>query len=292
MLPVVFIIFALISILLAKKSFSPINKIVELADEISASKLHQRLSYQADPDDELGKLKTTLNNLFERLEFQVDQISQFSDNASHQLMTPLTSLKTEIDYLKKNRPDRNDLEESLEILKSQTDKLISIVRTMLILSRDCKDCHDEKSVFELKNLIEEDVIIHYKKDNISFDITQGIYIRGRAEYFSQALQNIINNAIKYSERGSDVHVKSILENNEVTISIEDIGAGISTEDKEKIFTRFFRGHWAEDSGIKGYGLGLSLVKSVVERMSGKIEISDNHPQGTIFKMILPVIELE
>jgi signal transduction histidine kinase len=72
----------------------------------------------------------------------------------------------------------------------------------------------------------------------------------------------------------------------------DTGRGISDEEKEKIFTRFYRGDWAEESGIKGYGLGLSLVKSVVERMAGEIIIKDNQPGGTIFKVILPVLKLE
>jgi signal transduction histidine kinase len=292
MLPAVFIIFALISLVLAKKSFSPVNKIVELANEISASKLDQRLFYEADPDDELGKLKTTLNNLFERLESQVDQISQFSDNASHQLMTPLTSVKTEIDYLMKNSLGETERRESLEVLKTQTDRLINIVRTMLLLSKDCEECHDEKSVFDLKNLFDEEILSHYMKGNVSFNIDAGIYIRGKAEYFSQAIQNVINNAIKYSEEKSEVVVRTVLENKQVIISVEDKGRGISDDDREKIFTRFYRGYWAEDSGIKGYGLGLSLVKSVVERMSGTIKIEDNDPKGTIFKIILPVLELE
>ena len=137
------------SILLAKKSYHPINKIIELANKISATNLSERLEYEANPNDELGRLNETLNSLFNRLENQIDQISHFTDNASHQLMTPLTAIKTELEYILKREHPIDEYKETCNILKSQTDRMISMVKTMLIMSRGCNKCTKSKNVFQL-----------------------------------------------------------------------------------------------------------------------------------------------
>ena len=135
LLPIIVLAIIYLSIFLAKKSYNPINRIIDLSNSISATNLSKRLDYNAEPDDELGKLKNTLNSLFERLEDQIKEISQFTDNASHQLMTPLTAIKTELDYILKRDHTVEEYRDTCNILKDQADRMIVMVRTMLIMSR-------------------------------------------------------------------------------------------------------------------------------------------------------------
>ena len=288
--PFFLLIFVLISYFFVKKSFAPINRIIDLANEISASNISKRLTYQADQNDELGRLKTTLNNLFDRLEYQINQIAHFSDNASHQLMTPLTSLKTEIEFLSKQNKFEPEEKESLKILHEQTERMISIVRTMLILSKDADNCGCLNSVFNFSKLLEE-LRKLFNNNRIEFEFENNIFIRGRGDYFSLVMQNLIDNALKYSDEDQKVFVNVSESNSMIRISVEDFGIGISDDEKEKIFDRFFRGAISEHN-TSGYGLGLTLVKSIVQKMNGTIKLKNNIPQGTKFIIELPKVELD
>lgn len=288
--PFFLIVFAFISYFLVKKSFAPINRIIDLANEISASNISKRLTYEADPNDELGRLKTTLNNLFDRLEYQINQISQFSDNASHQLMTPLTSLKSEIEFLEKSNALRDEGKESLKILHEQTERMISIVRTMLILSKDSDNCGCLKTVFNFSKILEE-LKNFYNNSRIEFSSKNNIFLRGRGDYFSLVMQNLIDNALKYSDENKKVFVNAKESDSKIIISVEDFGVGISASEREKIFERFYRGR-ASENRTSGYGLGLSLVRNIVHNMNGKIKIEDNLPQGTKFIIELPKVDLD
>ena len=289
-LPLVIVIIIILSVFLAKKSYERLNNIIDLAKKISATNLNERLTFEADPNDEIGKLRDTLNSLFNRLEKQINQISQFTDNASHQLMTPLTTLKTELDYLSKKKRSVDEYKESIAIFKEQTDRMIKIVKTMLILSRDCKDCSDKKSVFELSNLIKNELINIYKNRNVKFDIIGKIYLRGKAEYFSIVLQNLVDNALKYSD-DKEVRVTATADEEFVEIIVADKGIGIPDSEKERIFERFYRGAFTQNNTKEGYGLGLSLVYSIVTSMGGEIVIRNNDPAGTKFIIKLPIVKL-
>lgn len=287
--PFVLVIILVISLIISKKTFAPVNKIIELAGKISATHLHERLSYKADPADELGKLRETLNNLFERLEKQIKQISAFSDNASHQLMTPLTALSSELEYLLRHEHNVEEYKKSMVVLKEQTERMIQIVKTLLLIAKDSKTNIDQKTVFNFSKMITEQIKENYKSHRIEVDVDDEIYLRGRPDYFMMALQNMIDNALKYS---SDdwVTIYSRKVNGKVILRVEDFGIGIEDAEKEKVFERFYRTEKVEQLGIKGYGLGLSLAKSIILSMQGTIEIQDNQPQGTIFIITLPLIE--
>ncbi len=289
--PLVVIFILLISFWISKKTFSPINKIINLSQKISAANLSDRLTFDADSNDELGKLRDTLNDLFERLELQVKQISSFTDNASHQLMTPLTAINSELDFLLRDENKTVSGRESLLMLKEQTGRMISIIKSLLLLALNHKSDLEQKTVFNFSKMISENIKQLYKNHKIEIDVTDEIYMRGRPDYFLIALQNLIDNALKYSDNDG-VTIFSRQENGKVIIRIEDFGIGIDTEEKKKVFERFYRTEKVERLGIKGYGLGLSLVRSIISSMHGTIEIQDNQPKGTKFIITLPALEIE
>lgn len=289
--PLLLMLIIIISIFIARKSFEPINKIIDLANKISAQNLKQRLSFKAHPNDEIGRLRDTLNNLFYRLERQIQQIANFTDNASHQLMSPLTVMSTELEFLEKKYLN-GEIGESIQIMREQTRRMVHIVKTLLILAKDSKSCGDRHLVFELPKLIENEIKPIFKENNISYHIEDEILVRGNKDYFSMVLQNLIDNAIKYSSPDSKVTVRAETDNAVINVSVEDYGFGIAGEEKQQLFERFYRGNQAQNNGIQGYGLGLSLVYSIVNAMGGTIEVKTNQPVGSIFMISLPKLLTE
>lgn len=289
-IPILILIVVFLSILLARKSFSPINQIISIADNISARNLKERIDYKAKANDELGRLRDTLNKLFERIEDYIEQLSGFTDHASHQLMNPLTAIKTELEYILKRKRNEAEYEETLNKLLNQTDKMINIVRTLLIISKHEKREKGDQQLFNISNLIKDKVQPEFSKFNVQYSLADGIYLRGDSEKFLIALFNVIDNAIKYSNN-EIVSVILASNKNSVIISVADFGIGIPDAEKQEVFLRFYRSEKSELSGIKGYGLGLSLVQSIVEEAGGRISISDNKPQGTVVTIELPFIKL-
>jgi len=237
-------------------------------------------------------LKNTLNSLFERLENQIEEISQFTDNASHQLMTPMTAIKTELDYILKRNYPVEEYKETCNILKIQTDRMILMIRSMLIMSRECNNCSEDTNVFHLSNLLSNEISNIYKTENVKFNIEGNIYLRGKSEYFSIVIQNLINNGIKYTPNNSNVDVILEVVDGKAELKVIDQGIGISDEEKPKIFQRFYRVESGEVQKESGYGLGLSLVESVIESMGGTIQVYNNNPVGSIFEITLPILKLD
>ena len=293
LMPLIFIIIVIVSVYISKITVKPINSIIKTANRISAINIKERLEFDSDPEDEMSKLKSTLNNLLDRLENQIHQISAFSDNASHQLMTPLTAINAELDYvIRKDIPD-DDLKQSLLIVREQSERLVAIIKSLLIMARAGKDNYNNNYVFLLDSLIDKFIRPLFSNYNLQYFIQKDIYIRGGEENFTIVLQNLIDNAVKYSVSNPSlpIIITANKNDNKIIITVSDNGIGISDTDKSKVFERFFRSEQSEELGIKGFGLGLSLVKSIVLSMNGLIEIADNLPSGTKLIITLPSVEV-
>jgi len=289
---VIFLVFVL-SILIANKTFEPINRVVTLAENISVTNIKARLDYNADPEDELGRLKTAFNNLLDRLEKQIAEISQFSNNASHQLMTPLTSIQTELEFILRKKRTNEEYRNALLEIKSETSRMIKIVRAMLLLAKEDDLSKELINIFNLSNLFKKEIIPAYSNNpNVKFKIQKGIYLKGREDFMSIVLYNLIDNAIKYSDEKGEIIVNAFIDDENVIIEVEDFGIGITEEELKNIFERFYRGKNAEINGIKGFGLGLSLVKTIVEGFKGKIEIDNKRKKGTKFTLKFNRIKMD
>lgn len=291
LLPGLIIIVIVASVFIAKKSFSPVNKIIKTAETISAGNLNTRIDYKAKPEDELGRLRDTLNQLFDRIEVNINQLSQFTDHAAHQMMNPLTAVKTELEYILKKERSADEYKEALNELLIQTDQMIKIVRTLLMISKQDNTSDNSQSVFNISNLIQKIIVTEFSKDNIQCSVEKEVYVRGDTDKFHIVVENLVGNAIKYSNNDKMVSISLIKDDTFANLIIKDNGIGISDFDKEKVFDRFYRSEKAEKLGIKGYGLGLSLVKLLIEEAGGKISIKDNEPGGTIFIVTLPYLAL-
>lgn len=289
--PLFILIIVIISIFLAKKSYAPVNKIIDLAKNISVTNLSERLQYKAADNDELGRLRDTLNILFDRLEQQVKQISHFTDNASHQLMTPLTVINTELEYILTHNDLSFETKQSLNVLKDQTERMIHIVNTLLIMARDCDNCFDNKRVFDIGHIVTSEIRKNYPNINIELEVEDDIFVKGDRNIFKLVIQNLVDNAIKYSSADMIIKVLVCKQNNDALFIVEDQGIGIPQAEKDHVFQRFFRTEQSMSITTTGYGLGLSLVQAIISSMKGTVAIEDNQPQGTRFIIYLKALEM-
>lgn len=291
--PLLIVVIIMVSVYLAKWRYAPINKIIDLSDKITAKNLKERLEIDPEENDEIIRLKSTLNHLFDRLENQIGLMSSFTDNASHQLMSPLTVLQAELEYILKKACDKEKCwgRETLLTMRDQTERMIRMVNTMLIMAKDYNQTSVMRSVFNLSKLINDDIVKMFTQKNILYEIEKDIYLRGDKDYFSMVLQNLLGNAVKYSEEDSEILVKANRTKAKVTIRIEDYGSGIADNEKERIFEKFYRSKATEEKGINGFGLGLSFVQHIINSMGGTIRVEDNNPQGSIFIVELEAVRL-
>ncbi len=287
--PIILLIILGIAYLNAQQYLAPIRKIIQVTRHISVSDLNRRLDFKADPSDEMGQLRDTLNHLFDRLQMQINEIKQFTDNASHQLMSPLTVMKTELEFITRRKHSNNECSQSFRVLSEQTDRMIHIIKTLLILAKDDQAGQMENSIFPLEKICAQ--LRPFYPPRVRFPKkVPDAFLRGNPDYFLMALQNIVDNALKYSPENSPVEIDLRLSKHEITILVKDQGPGIPDKEKEKIFERFYRG--SQTTNKEGYGLGLSLVESIIKNMNGRIAVKDNRPRGTIFEITLKILQLE
>lgn len=219
--------------------------------------------------------------------------NQFISNMTHEINTPLSSIKVTAEALKQFELQKDDKNKYLDIILYQTDKLNKLTEEIL------ENVKVEAIGFE----VNEDLDIHHLIVNLIKDMgdhrgfSLGIEstdgpkkIKGNKLHLSRAIANIVENAFKYNlNEEPNVKVDIINKKDRVTLNISDDGLGIADEFKEQIFEQFFRIPTGNLHNIKGYGLGLTYAKKVITQHNGSISIVDNHPSGTIFSINLPVI---
>lgn len=218
--------------------------------------------------------------------------NQFVADASHELRTPISIMIAEIDVaLKKIRP----AEEYKSILKSnkeELDRLSSLVKNLLFLARDGinqqnKNMVDVDLTDLLSTIIAQFQPIYQKKQiTVQFHPAEdSVVVNGNASDIRQLFSNLIDNAIKYTHKGK-IEIGLSQTNKFAKVSVSDNGIGISLENQKRLFDRFYRVEMAR-SETKGYGLGLSICKAIIERHHGTIAVHSNLRQGSTFTVVLP-----
>lgn len=297
-IPISMIFLFFLSLLGAKIVFKPLNNIITIAQRINQNNLSERINIEASSDDEIGKLRDTLNELFDKIENYINELKHFTDLVSHQLMNPITAIRTEIEYVLKKDRATDEYKDTLQRLEEKVDSMSSIIKTLLLIARSEKSKTRSEFVFNFSKLLRKEIENYFSKNylnnnfKLNTQIEDDLYLRGESEKFSMTIQNLFSNAKKFSIEPLDISIKAYKTNHKIILEVADKGIGIDDADKNRVFNKFYRTEKAEKLGIIGFGLGLNLVKTIVEEASGNIEILDNHPNGTIIKITLPSIELE
>lgn len=279
--------------LLARRALAPVDRMAEAARRISVENLAERLS---DPGkgDELSRLARTLNEMLDRLENSFLQVRQFSADASHELQTPLTILKGEMEVALRMPRSPEEYRRILESGLEEIDRISRLVDGLLLLARsEARALKMDSKPVDLLRLLEE---VHEQSraraDSRNVALSLGaravLFIQGDEGHLRRALLNLIENGIKYTPAGGRVTLSLEPRNGWACLIVEDTGIGIPEEEQSRIFTRFYRSQEAFSMTEGGYGLGLCIARSIVETHGGKIEIESAHGRGSKFTLLLPL----
>lgn len=273
---------------LAARALAPIDQISLTARRISAEDLSARLNIPVT-NDEVGRLTQTLNDMLARLDDSFQRERQFTNDASHELRTPLTAMQAILGMIREKRRTPEEYEQAFDDLFEETDRLRTLVENLLHLARGDKQ---KANPFEEVNLsiLLKDVsdtlhpLAEAKNLSLHCEIPENLIILGDSDELIRLFVNLLDNAIKYTERGE---IKISATNNEksVEVKVADTGIGIPAEHIPHIFDRFYRVE--ESRTMHGAGLGLTIAKEIVNDHGGKIEIQSEIGKGSVFTVSLP-----
>jgi len=285
-------IFLLLSLLggalLSLRSLSRIDRIIKKTDEITTLNLNEIVEGQ-DLDDEYGRLVKTMNKMIERIRTSIDYMNQFSISASHELKTPLTILRGEIELALKSIKTPEQYREVLRSNYEETLRLINIIDKLFYISSfDHSLIKINKSSFEIKVLIKEVIksfssFLDNKKMGLAnkCEVGDALYIIADRDLLRQVLTNLVENAIKFGYENSVITIGcEKIENDKIEIYVSNYGEVIPKESLNKLFERFYRTESSRNRNLGGIGLGLSVVKSIINLHKGDISVGCS-PEGKI-----------
>lgn len=294
----IFLVLAVIGgAIISSKSLARIDSIINKTKEITAQNLDEKIP-GGDYDDEYGRLVRTMNDMILRIKTAIDYMNQFSIAASHELKTPLTILRGEIEIALKSPKPADAYRQVLQSNYEETLRLINIVDKLFFLSKvDHSLLKLKKEKINITELLQPAInqmrVFAEAKNmkiklvkNIEFDLFVDI------ELMRRAVINLIENAIKYGDEFTDIIITCGLDkSDEAIISVTNQGENIPGEFHEKIFKRFFRLETSRSRETGGIGLGLSIVRSIVEFHKGLIEVSSEREKENCFSIHLTSKEI-
>lgn len=276
------------------------RRVVEFTKKITAMSdgiLDEKLEIKGY--DEIAQLGEAFNNMSEKLSALEEKRTQFVSNASHELKTPLSSIKLMADSIILT-PDiqMDQVREFLTDISNEVDRLNRIVNRLLYITKMDTVQEVEEKHFELINLkdLVQDIVRNLRplaerdKIELSVQADSDVYMMMDADRLWQGIYNICDNAIKYTREYGRVEVVLDKENGAAVVTVRDNGVGFTQAEQERIFDRFYRVDKARARDTGGTGLGLSIAESVVELHGGHIEVHSEPNMGSEFKIVLPLAE--
>ncbi|NMC36667.1 HAMP domain-containing histidine kinase [Candidatus Beckwithbacteria bacterium] len=293
----VFLIFMLplilVSFLEADISLSPLRELAKSMNTISTKNLADRVEV-GNPHDEIGEVGTSFNSLLDRLQKGFDKERQLIHDISHQLKTPLTAIKSDVEIALTKSRSLQAYQKILTNVLSDADRMSGILKDMMNFAWAASENQDQNfKTHNVSHLLEEAAEIAQqlgidKHIIVSTSITPNLQVFGQQEKLLQIFLNILENAIKYSRRKGKILIQTNLEGSQVKIIIKDNGVGISKKDLPHIFERFYRG---KSQVGEGSGLGLSIAAALTRAHKGTIEASSQKGKGTTFVITLPLKQI-
>ena len=289
----VFLVTLAVSYALCRRAMRPVTEMANAAHAIQGADLGERLP-TPQSGDELEELGQAFNSLLGRLSESYIRQKAFTGDASHQLRTPVAAMQGQIDLcLKKDRPPE-EYRRVLGLLQKKTRHLRQIIESLLFLARADGDV-PQASVepidlaIWLPTHIESWHDAHAGSDiHLSLEHTSPIWVRAQPVLLGELLNNLLENAVKYSDHGAPITAELARDGMFARIVVEDHGIGMNEEDVEHVFEPFFRGRTARDGGTSGLGLGLAVAARLAKVFDGRIDVRTKLGQGSQFVVRLPI----
>jgi heavy metal sensor kinase len=279
--------------MLARRALRPVDRMTETARRISAEHLTGRLE-ETGAGDELDRLAQTLNEMFGRLDAAFKEMRQFTADASHELQTPLTILKGEMEVALRSPRSAEEYQRILKSGLEEIDRITHLVEGLLLLARaDAGVLRMDRRPVDLAQLVEEvlgqaGILAEARSINLRFGPGEPVSAQGDYTQLRRLLLNLVDNGIKYTLPGGNVTLSLESKDGWASIRVEDTGIGIFPEDQARIFQRFYRSAEARSRGEGGAGLGLCIARSIAEAHGGRIEVKSTPGQGSTFTVFLPI----
>ena len=280
---------------ISRRALKPVDRITTAAESISISNLADRLDVP-NSADELQRLSETLNRMLARLNGSVQLISQFTADASHELRAPISVIRTTAELAVNGGSTNAEYHADMVQILAEAERTTRLIDSLLLLAR--ADAGEDGLQHELTSLgacVREAVtkgkaLAAERHIELTTDISaSNTNVLGDPEALTRLALILIDNAIKFSHAGGSVHVFIDVLYGHAACSVQDSGIGISPEDQEFMFNRFWRADKVRSRGSGGVGLGLSIARWIIDRHHGSIRVSSTLGGGSTFTFRIPLL---
>ena len=272
----------------------PIGRITGVAREIQATDLSRRIHLRG-PNDELRQLADTFDAMLARLDAAFESQRRFIHEASHELRNPLAVIHTNLDVaLSDPNATTEDLREVGELVGRTAERMSTLVDDLLYYARQ-EEPANRAGLIDVAPLV-DDAVAEFRAAAESAGLgldhvaTPGLWINADATAVRQALANLLANAVRLAPAGTSVRVAAGFEGGWVWVAVEDQGPGIPPEDQERVWARFWRGDRRRAREEGRSGLGLTIVRQIVERHHGRVQLVSEVGRGSTFVLWFPAVE--
>lgn len=277
----------------AGRALRPVASMTAKVQEMQSTDLHRRLETGPPPRDELGQLAATFNDLFDRLEIAFESQQRFVADASHELKSPLTTIRGNLQLLQRRGGDNpEEAKRWTETALKEVDRLTRLVQELLELAK----VGEGKMVLSTQpvdlSAVAKDVAHQYEviAPRVHFEGDGPVMVLGEADRLRQVLINLVDNAVRATREQGEVTVAAVSEGARVKLIVADTGVGIPKDRLALIFDRFYRVDAARDRSLGGTGLGLSITAAIVQAHQGAIEVASEEGRGTTFTITFPALK--
>jgi heavy metal sensor kinase len=276
---------------ITRKALQPLQEVAIAAEQIDAKALSQRLP-EPRTQDEVGRLVQVLNHSFDRLERRFEQATRFSSDASHELKTPLTIMRGEIESALKTEVDSPQIQSLLDSLLAETQRLCDIVEKLLLLSRaDAGTLTLTQEIFDFSAICHElledaEILAKRKRITTEFEISPDVEVLADESYLRRVLLNLLDNAVKYNVEGGSLSISLTKSDALAVFRIANTGPGIPKGHETRVFERFYRADPSRSSDTSGAGLGLSICREIVAAHGGQMWLDQPGSGWTAFIVTL------
>ncbi len=286
---------------LSRRLIRPLEQIAVAAAGVGERSLGERIP-QASPDVELCNVVDILNAMLARLESAfavqkqlVEAQQRFVLDASHELRSPLANLRGTIEVALRRPRSDGDYREALQVSLAESERLSRLVEGLLTLSRvDAGTVALHRVPCDLAEIARESVRAHEARAQetnvrLRFSAAQPLPLKGDADRLREAVDNLLDNALRYAPADSEVEVLAAQQGGRLTLSVRDGGRGMSPDDRARVFDRFYRADESRARFSGGLGLGLAIARAVVEAHGGEIAVDSQPGKGSTFSIALPAV---
>ncbi len=291
-LPIVIILAIIFGLFISRKLLKPVNKMEDAASKITqGSDLKKRIDI-GNGTGEIYNLADDFNEMISRLDESFDSEKRFISDASHELRTPMSVIMAQTELTLEKDRNNEEYKTAIEVINRQGGRMNTLIDTLLDYTR-LEQRADEYEMMPLdmselvNDLCADMKLIKLKDITLEYSVEPNVYVKGHRVLLSRMLQNLIDNAYKYGNDNGNIWVTLEKVKDQVILSVKDNGIGISEKGLGKIFDRFYREDTSRTHQKRmsyGYGLGLSMVKKIVEMHEAEIKVSSVEGQGTEFKI--------